>query len=611
MNAMRKCQFVVPFLLLMFTLPLCGQQNQKTGPSASNQATAATLQGLSYERRDWEYQLGAPPEGTNYSLLCYTLADVNSGSQPFILRPVNGIYKSDNATPVDIKVRKGATVKTQSISCQKLDNDHPLKMDTQLVIAIDARQINRSRFRLLNINVTTSQGSPLSSTPIRPSFGSSSTSTSLDDGIYFLAWPNKLAGDVIPTFTISVVYSPPVPGSAWLPYTSYPPGSIVSPSRTANGHYYVTASGGISGATEPMTWATLPPAQDNTCSWQPYGISNPSQGSALLWGPSLPYSAGSTVYVPTNQLFYMQTKGDATGKCQSGTVNPFTATPANTFEPDSPATTVDGTVQWQFVVDVLLDCATHEWQAAHPYKISEQVRDPDTDNRVYQAIVGGASGQAATKVPFIYPTNGQRPSWTDIGQYPPALVTTASPTDQVVTLINFQLPQTHTLSYYNLASGVLVTTIRTKSFGFSTSPSMNNGTPIQTGSNLIIDPVITLTRYIWPFDAERKEHWGDWKPGISISFSLSSPTSNFYFGGSSEVLRYIQVEYGFALARVPHLATNVFTPTSSTTPNTVQSFAKGGYVGLSFNITGLIQGLASSASGKGASSSPSSSGPSN
>ena len=102
-------------------------------------------------------------------------------------------------------------------------------------------------------------------------------------------------------------------------------------------------------------------------------------------------------------------------------------------------------------------------------KLANRFADPDTDNRVYQATVGGASGQAATKVPFIYPTNGQRPSWTDIGQYPPALVTTASPTDQVVTLINFQLPQTHTLSYYNLASGVLVTTIRTKSFAFHES----------------------------------------------------------------------------------------------------------------------------------------------
>ena len=115
MNAMRKCQFVVPFLLLMFTLPLCGQQNQKTGPSASNQATAATLQGLSYERRDWEYQLGAPPEGTNYSLLCYTLADVNSGSQPFILRPVNGIYKSDNATAT-INMEKQAKAQPSRLS---------------------------------------------------------------------------------------------------------------------------------------------------------------------------------------------------------------------------------------------------------------------------------------------------------------------------------------------------------------------------------------------------------------------------------------------------------------------------------------------------------------
>jgi hypothetical protein len=617
MNGTRTYQFTIPLLLLMSTTPLYGQLDKKTAPSAANQPTAAsqptaaTLQGLSYERRDWDYELGAPPIGTDYSLLCYTLAAVNSATQPFILRPVNGIYQAGGTKLVQIEIKKGKTTSKQPISCQKVDNDHPLKMDTQLVIAIDARQVDRSRFRLLNINVTTSAGLPLSPTPIRPSFGATSAATSLEDGVYYLAWPIKLAGDVIPTVTISVVYSPPVPGNAWLPHTSYPPGSIVSPPQT-NGHYYMTSSGGISGPIGPASWSTLPETPDNTCSWLPAGVSSPSQGSVLFWGPSLPFSTGAIVYVPTAQLFYVQTKGDTNNKCQSGTLFPFTVAREDIQElTGADAKTKDGSVQWQFVPDVSIDCPAHKWQPEHPYNINDQVCDPETGNRVYQVVVGGTSGKAEAKVPFIYPSNGQRPTWTDIGEYPPALATGTYPADQVVTLINLQLPQVHTLSYYNLASGVLVSTIRTKTFGFSTSPSTNNGTPIQTGSNLIVDPVITLTRYIWPFDAERKEHWGDWKPGVSISFSLSSPTSNFYFGGSSEVLRYIQLEYGFALAKVPHLATGTYAPSSLTTPNTVQSFAKGGYIGLSFNITGLIQGLIGSASGKGSSSGSSPSGSSN
>jgi hypothetical protein len=248
--------------------------------------------------------------------------------------------------------------------------------------------------------------------------------------------------------------------------------------------------------------------------------------------------------------------------------------------------------------------------------MKDQVCDPDTGNRVYEAIVGGTSAMQADKKPFNYPETGQQPTWTDIGQYPPASVTGAAPSDQVITLLNLQLPQTHSLYYYNLSSGVLVTTIRTKTFAFSTSPSINNGTPIRTGSNLLVDPVITLTRYIWPFDAEQKEHWKDLRPGVSLSFSLASPTSNFYIGGSSEFLRYIQLEYGLALAKVPHLAPNTYSAASSTAPNTVQSFAKGAYIGLSFNISGLIQGLTGSGGGgggggKGSSSSASPSASSN
>jgi hypothetical protein len=323
-------------------------------------------------------------------------------------------------------------------------------------------------------------------------------------------------------------------------------------------------------------------------------------------------------------MYYEQSKGDDSG-CKSGTKMPFPASRKNTTEPDPPRTTVDGkrgtAIEWEFKPDVFLDCAKNEWKPGQPYGKGDRACDPDTDNRVYEVIVGGTSSDKEHKPSFAYPTTRQRPIWSDIGKYPPASVTGAAATDQVVTLLNFQLPQTHALSYYNLASGVLVTTIRTKTFAYSAIPGANNATstqgpPIQTGSTLLIDPVITLTRYIWPFDAEQKQHWKDLRPGVSLSFSLSSPTSNFYIGGSSEFLRYIQLEYGFAIAKVPHLATNTYAASSSTTPATVQSFAKGAYVGLSFNISGLIQGLTGSGGGgggggggKGSSSSPSPSGP--
>jgi uncharacterized membrane protein YgcG len=118
--------------------------------------------------------------------------------------------------------------------------------------------------------------------------------------------------------------------------------------------------------------------------------------------------------------------------------------------------------------------------------------------------------------------------------------------------------------------------------------------------------VISLTRYIKGFDAERKWRASDLFPAPTLSFSLSSPTNDFYIGASSEFQRYLQINYGFAIARTPKLATGVFNPAMSTTPTTTQTWSKGGYLGLTFNISGLIQGL-TSGGGKGGSSSGSSS----
>jgi hypothetical protein len=75
------------------------------------------------------------------------------------------------------------------------------------------------------------------------------------------------------------------------------------------------------------------------------------------------------------------------------------------------------------------------------------------------------------------------------------------------------------------------------------------------------------------------------------AFSLSSPTTNFYFGGSSEFpkLRNVQITYGFTLVRGSVLEP----PFTSAAAVTKQHFLKGGFVGLTFNITGFIQGLIS------------------
>jgi hypothetical protein len=92
-------------------------------------------------------------------------------------------------------------------------------------------------------------------------------------------------------------------------------------------------------------------------------------------------------------------------------------------------------------------------------------------------------------------------------------------------------------------------------------------------------------------DAERPWRKRDLVPGLTFGVSLSNPTTNFYFGGSSELfIRNLQLVYGLALNRVMALDAASL-QLSATTAATHQVFAKGGFVGLSFNITGFIQSL--------------------
>lgn len=151
--------------------------------------------------------------------------------------------------------------------------------------------------------------------------------------------------------------------------------------------------------------------------------------------------------------------------------------------------------------------------------------------------------------------------------------------------------------------------IKTRSYGYAlthspsttcaTQPATGTATAvayqcITTGSSHIVDPVLFITYYPRAFDAERPYRFSDLLyPGISLGLSMSSPSSNYYFGISEEVLRNVQLTAGLAYA--PQLAsTNKFNaaPTAtSSTPNIVQRFTGSWYVGVSFNILGFIQSV--------------------
>jgi len=115
-----------------------------------------------------------------------------------------------------------------------------------------------------------------------------------------------------------------------------------------------------------------------------------------------------------------------------------------------------------------------------------------------------------------------------------------------------------------------------------------------------IDPVLFFMVYTRRLDAERKWHPKDMVPAANLGLSLTSPSSDYFVGGSSEVIfRGLQVTGEIHFGKVNELApTGVNDPTSSAAPGTIQRFHKGAFVGATFNIN-FIQNLFSPSKGGG------------
>lgn len=178
-----------------------------------------------------------------------------------------------------------------------------------------------------------------------------------------------------------------------------------------------------------------------------------------------------------------------------------------------------------------------------------------------------------------------------------SIAVTAQPSEDdqdTYTMGSDVLPQTHSLSRFNISTAVVFSSIHNKTFGYNSDATPK---PMVTGRNPIIDPVLFLTYYPHPIDADRDFQWSDMIPGVSLGLSLSNPVSNFYLGGMSEFpgIRNVEVVYGVTVAKTSSLAPqNTFLPAPTAqnqTPPTVQKFSTGGYVGLSFNVSGFLTSL--------------------
>jgi hypothetical protein len=295
-----------------------------------------------------------------------------------------------------------------------------------------------------------------------------------------------------------------------------------------------------------------------------------------------------------------------------------------------------------------------QWKPEAPYGDGYFIFVPGVGNgRYYQAKAQPGAKSGSTS-PFLNLTPPFPITWQDTGTTTPQSVASGQPADQTVSLINLTLPQTHSLSWFNLAAGVIVDFKAPPVFGWvpassfkglpgnftpapptsTTSATANYSVDPKTGCTISpippvapataptgdyyayecpaqvstgpkpVDPVLVLTGYFPPVDAEvpwrlaSRDWWRDVLPGPSIGISLSSPASNFYLGLSNEFLvRNLQLFYGVAFHDVPTtLAPGSTQPLwggtgTAPTIGTVSRLQKGFFFGATFNLSGFIQSL--------------------
>jgi hypothetical protein len=209
----------------------------------------------------------------------------------------------------------------------------------------------------------------------------------------------------------------------------------------------------------------------------------------------------------------------------------------------------------------------------------------------YLAQVGGQSGGIKPTFPVTEKDVGngvvadRSIRWQDSGTIPPAAVATAGPTDAQVTLVNETLPQTHSLSYFNIATGFAFSAIRNPSY---TSVPMSPGASTYTAQSKVgrsVEPIVLFTTYLPGLALDAESPWKPKNliPGVSFGFSMSNPGSSFYLGASSEIWRNLQVVGGLNInTKVNTLVPNqVF---SMTNPVMTQKTGTGAFFGLTLNM---------------------------
>jgi hypothetical protein len=452
----------------------------------------------------------------------------------------------------------------------------------------------------------------------------------------------------------------------WLSNHNYNLSDSVSGS---NGHDYrvIRFTSGTSGPPPQSPFSSKTPGNpspksvsDGTILW----VTDSSLPNGV-WKPNTHFDKDSIVHPPEDPSQTQRWKA-----MNSGLSGPVPARPAFpvletniVIEPSSDPIkeNASGTIVWadQGIIRPFNLPAGSEraWIPSLPGKPVVQFNEGDVvfvetpgGGRYYRALQSGNTGATS---PFLDLSPSFPLTWQDSGTTAPSSVASGQPADQTVSLINLALPQSHSLSYFNIAAGVAVGVKRAPTFGFvpassysgklptgytaandtisltptssvaadagtgctitspyvtpptTTNPNLAYTCPEQTSTGPIpVDPVLVLTGYIVPVDAEipmrfkGSRAWRDYLPAPSFGISLANPTTNFYVGASNEaLLRNVQIFYGASFHNTAlRLAPGSTQPLwggvgAAPTAATVSGFQKGPFVGVTFNLSGFIQSL--------------------
>jgi hypothetical protein len=203
-------------------------------------------------------------------------------------------------------------------------------------------------------------------------------------------------------------------------------------------------------------------------------------------------------------------------------------------------------------------------------------------------------------VTFLYETPAPQASKSGSDQ-------SGNTADQAVLSVTDQLPQVHAMYAYNLSFGVIGSTLKETTFTrIANSPPCPSGTTPPgnktsgtcgtfanaASTSAPVQPAIFFTTYVpQRFDAE--SHWSPremiWPIAPTFGISLTQPSTDFFFGQSSEIRRGVEVVYGWHAARVSYVLGGE-DPTSSASPPTGRQWKSGFSYGVTFTLN-FIQSL--------------------